>query len=165
MGGRNSDSCVGEARSRRRLETWTGGVLAAIAGVVLLVACGTDAVAVEACRDVEEARCRKAPSCGLDLTKPVHSDSPGSDVDACIRFYRDACLHGLATDKDPGGPAVQACVDFIQGSTDCDVVKHPEAYPACAWLVPPAPVPDAGDAPDAEVDGSSADASDDAAID
>jgi len=108
-------------------------------------ACGTDAQGIEACRTIEEARCRRAPSCGVDLSQPVHRDAPKTDVDACIRYYHDACLHGLET-PDPGGPSVQACVAAIQ-SAGCDVVLHPESNPSCAFLTA-ATAADAGaDAP------------------
>ncbi len=67
-------------------------------GAMLSSACGNDAVGVEACRTIEEARCKRAPQCGVDMSVPVHRDTPSHDVDACIRYYNDACLHGLATD-------------------------------------------------------------------
>lgn len=111
----------------------------AAASAVLVAACGTDAVAVEACRQVETARCTQASaqSCAnVVLSRPVHQDS---DVTACIRFYSDACLHGLANPTDPGAVAVKACVDVINAG-DCTIVEHPEQAPACAWLIPPAPV-------------------------
>lgn len=131
-------------------------------GVLVLGACGTDAQGIETCRQIEEARCKRAPTCGVDLSIPVHRDSPKTDIDACIRWYHDACLHGLEV-SDPGTPATQACVKAITTSASCDVVVHPESDPACAWLVP-APASDAGsDAPaDAPPDGA-AGASDGAA--
>src|SRR5262245_34968096 len=104
---------------------WAGsGILALVVTVAgPLSACGTDAVGVETCRQVEEARCRRAPSCpAIDLSNPKHRDP---DVDACIRFYRDACLHGLATNSDPGAPQTKACIDAINRG-DCNVVEHPE---------------------------------------
>lgn len=115
--------------------------------LVVTGACGTDAVGVETCRKVEEARCRKAPDCGIALDQPPHV---GDDVDACIRFYRDACLHGLETQADPGTVASNACVGAIQNA-DCTTdegkatVQHPETNAACTWLVPSAtPAADAG---------------------
>ena len=132
-----------------------------LGGAALLSsACGNDAVGVEACRTIEEARCKRAPQCGVDMSVPVHRDSPSHDVDACIRYYNDACLHGLATDKDPGGVATQACVDAIMGP-NCSVVLAPETSPACAFLIPPvveAAAADAGD--DAADSGASTDLSD-----
>lgn len=126
-------------------------VRAVIAAVVTLglagaFACGTDPVGVDACRKIEGARCENAKSCGIDLTKaPVHRrDAPTpdkqdqQDVGACKRYYEDACLHGLVTTVDPGAVATQACVDAINTTQDCDVVKSPEKSPACAFLLPPA---------------------------
>jgi hypothetical protein len=121
---------------------WLGSALLAVLGGVgaLIAACGTDAVGVETCRQIEEARCRSAPNCpDINLSVPVHRGSPGTDIDACIRYYHDACLHGLVA-SDPGGPATKACVDAINAG-DCKVVEHPETVTACAWLTPPAPAP------------------------
>lgn len=120
-------------------------------GVAGAMACGTEPVGVESCRKIEGARCENARSCGIDLSTPVHrGDSPSDDVGACKRYYEDACLHGLVTTTDPGSVAVQACVDAINGTTDCEVVKSPEKSPACAFLLPPAapvaPVVDAATA-------------------
>ncbi len=108
-------------------------------------ACGTDASGVDACRQVEEALCRQASKCGIPL-QPPYSTS-GTDVDACIRFYDDACLHGLEVSPPPGASALNACVQAIQ--TNCSVVTTPQSDPACQWLVPPQPAPasDASDAP------------------
>lgn len=125
-------------------------VRAVIAAVVTLglagaLACGTDPVGVDTCRKIETARCQNAKSCGISLASPVHrrdGNTPEKqdqqDVGACIRFYDDACLHGLVTTTDPGAVNAQACVDAINNATDCDVVKNPEKHPACAFLLPPA---------------------------
>lgn len=138
-------------------------VQAVIAAVLALglagaFACGTQPVGVDACRKIEGARCENAKSCGIDLSTPVHRrDSPTpagqdqQDVGACKRFYEDACLHGLVTTVDPGAVATQACVDAINGTQDCDVVKSPEKTPACAFLLPPA-APAAAAAADAATD-------------
>jgi hypothetical protein len=132
---------------------WAGSVLLALVAAVAgwIGACGTDAVGVETCRQIEEARCQQAPNCpDINLSNPKHRDSPKTDVDACIRFYRDACLHGLQTPNDPGpnSPQTKACIDAINKG-NCAVVEDPSKDPACAWLVPPAPPPatDASDAP------------------
>ena len=113
--------------------------------------CGTDAVGVETCRQIETARCHQAQKCpdDINLMIPTHRDSPLTDVEACIRFYKDACLHGLATDKDPGAVATKACVDAIN-TGDCTVVTHPETHPSCAWLIPPNPPPVADAATDGD---------------
>jgi hypothetical protein len=103
--------------------------------------CGTSATGVDACRQIEGARCRRAPACGIPLQPPYHTT--GSDVDACIRFYDLACLHGLAV-SDPGTAAVQACAAAINNN-GCGVVRQPESDTACAWLDAGAP----GSSPDA----------------
>lgn len=110
------------------------GSVLAIGALSLSSACGTDAVGVDACRKIEQARCENAPSCGISLSMPVHrGTSPESDVSACTRYYDDACLHGLAASADPGNVAVQACVDAIN-TGDCNVVKNPETHPSCSFL-------------------------------
>jgi hypothetical protein len=117
--------------------------MASAAALALVIACGTDPIGVETCRRIETARCESAPACGVDLGTPVHrGDDPKSAVAACVRFYEDACLHGIAGPEDPGAVKTQACVDaIINGS--CDVVKTPETSPDCAFLIPPAPPPQA----------------------
>ncbi|HEV3191215.1 MAG TPA: hypothetical protein VGY54_11990 [Polyangiaceae bacterium] len=123
-------------------------VFALMLAVASATACGTNATGVDACRQIEGARCRRAPACGIPLQPPYHT--AGSDVDACIRFYDLACLHGLAV-NDPGSAAVQACTSAINNN-GCAVVQHPEADTACAWL-------DAGAAsssPDASTDATDA---------
>jgi len=122
-------------------------VLSAVLGLGILLAnsaCGTDAVGVESCRKVERVRCESAQACGIDLGRPVHhGDTPSRNVGACIRYYEDQCLHGLAAPTDPAPQAVDACVNaIITGS--CEVVRTPESHPDCAWLIPPpepAPAP------------------------
>ena len=71
--------------------------------------CGTDAVGIDACRDIETARCDAAQYCGrID------------DVEACQRFYRDHCLHGLAEGVEtPPDDAVADCVAAIQRAGEC----------------------------------------------
>jgi hypothetical protein len=111
-----------------------------------LAACGTDAMGSDACRKIEQARCRKAPAC------PALMLQTGTGVDECVQFARDQCLHGLAV-ADPGVTVVDKCVGAIEQSTTCDALEAPETLPACAFLQP-TPAPDAG--PDA--DGEAADA-------
>jgi hypothetical protein len=124
-------------------------VLAAVAPLALALAaatsgaCSNDAVGVDSCKKIEEARCDQAPKCPMiQLGQPLHRDP---DVEACKRFYDVACLHGLEVSADPGPVAVNACVAAIN-TGNCDTVVHPESDPACAWLIPPPPTPaaDAG---------------------
>ncbi len=145
------------------LRSLSAALLSAAASFSLLTGsgCNTGAVGVDACRDVEQARCRAGLSCGLV-----------SDVEACERYYRDHCLHGLATAPPPGAD-VSACVNAIQaagrcaegdpdaalGACDardgvpssrpglslaCDVVEHPERTPECAFLTDLPPEEGAG---------------------
>jgi len=125
---------------------WT---LVALLGLTLggvLAGCGTEPVNPDGCRKIEEARCAAIVAC------PGYESL---DVEACKRFYRDQCLHGLATASDPGDPAINVCTSAIEaagncaktgtavctiGATSaapCEVIEHPELYPACAFLLPP----------------------------
>lgn len=144
------------AHSRSRVVALS---FALAAGAIIATACGNDAVGVEACRQIEEARCKRGPQCGIDMSIPVHRGTPSHDVDACIRYYRDACLHGLATDKEPGAVQVQACIDAIN-TPDCTVVKNPETSPACAFLIPPVETPADSGTEDADATTASTDLSD-----
>jgi hypothetical protein len=99
---------------------------------VTLASCGTDAQGVSICRQIQEARCQRAPVCGISITPPY--TTTGSSVDACIRASDIACLHGLENDNGPMD--VDGCVQAIK--THCSAVKTPESDPHCSWLVPPA---------------------------
>jgi hypothetical protein len=126
---------VGSSSTARRGAQISGyaAVLGAFGvALVALVAmgCGTSPVGVGACKQVEEARCRRAPACGVNLEPPY--STTGGDVAACIRFYDVACLHGLAV-ADPGQEAVNACVASIE-SSPCDGLPLFEMGSACAWL-------------------------------
>ena len=135
---------------------WSALALALAVTSVAASGCGTDAVDVDGCRQIEEARCKQAPACGITLSIPNYTS--GTDVDACIRFYDDACLHGLAV-ADPGPTAVSACVAAIDNTatpSHCDVVKSPQTDTvACGWLVSVTVATDASDAP-AEAAGDAA---------
>jgi hypothetical protein len=98
--------------------------------------CGTDATGIDACRSIEQARCRKAPSC------PELGISSSQGVEECTQFARDRCLHGLAV-ADPGGVVVGACVNAIASDTTCAIVALPGIAPACAFLLTNPLPPDA----------------------
>lgn len=135
--------------------------------------CSTGAVGIGACREIETARCRASVPCGVVKEK---------DVEACERFYRDQCLHGLST-AEPPSSEVSECVTVIEAAaqcatdagsakveledcdpfvttprvvrlvTACDVVAHPERADECAFLRPVPEPPDAvGGAPNEPVD-------------
>ena len=117
-----------------------------------LPTCGTDAVGVDTCRDIEAARCEAASHCP-DIFE-IH------DVEACRLYYRDQCLHGLAIQREPGAPLVRDCVEAIEqagrcadrdtpldecgsleedssGATSvCELIGAPELLEACSFLVP-----------------------------
>ncbi len=118
--------------------------LASLVGALLAASCGNDAVGVDACRRIEDARCRRAPGCDIALEPPFHT--AGSDVDGCIRFYDTACLHGLAV-GNPGGSAVNDCASAIESTTDCTSIRAPQNLAACAWLGPSSVPVDAAAAP------------------
>ena len=124
----------------------------ALFGWLVIAGCGTDAVGTDACRRIEQARCRKAIDCpdlGLNGT---------TGVEECVQYARDKCLHGLAV-ADPGIPAIDACVNVIEQATSCDVIAAPETTPECAFLRP-VPPGDAGpDATDAGAEAGPDDAS------
>ena len=96
--------------------------------------CGTDATGTDACRKIEQARCRRAPDCPALALQT-------NGVEECTQFARDRCLHGLAV-ADPGAPVVDSCVSAIEGAS-CDVIASPETAPECAFLRP-VPLPEAG---------------------
>jgi len=108
--------------------------------------CGTSAIGVNDCKQVEEARCNAAAKCSAIQLTPPYSTS-GSSVDACIRFYDTACLHGLAGIV-PSASQLQACLSLIK-TGGCTVVAEPwnAKDTSCSWLIPPN-VPEAS--PDAE---------------
>jgi hypothetical protein len=129
-----------------------------VAAVVLVLsgACGTGASSPDVCRAIEDARCNKAPGCGISL-EPPYSTS-GTDVEACVRYYDVACLHGLEV-SNPGQTEVNDCVRAIN-THGCAVVMTPQNDPACAWLVPSA----SASTPDATADTAAA-ATPDAGVD
>jgi hypothetical protein len=126
-----------------------------MAGLLLLLgchACGTDAVGVNECRQIEEARCVAAAKCGTI-----------EDVEVCKEFYNDHCLHGLAIEDVPRAKVVNACVatiaaagscaakrgaktapaecdntklDNTEARRVCDLVEEPELAQQCVFLVP-----------------------------
>jgi len=72
--------------------------------------CGTDAVGVEACRQIEATRCAAAQACGYTQDQ----------TDACNIFYRDQCLVGIENDtKAPEDAAIKACVNAVNATKAC----------------------------------------------
>jgi hypothetical protein len=126
-----------------------------VSALVVAGGCGTDAEGTAECRAFERVRCQAAAACGYP------------DVDECIRFQRDQCLHGVALESisdaqldvctedvaragrcaEGQGPstAARSCSEPVATSaaatTACDVVRSPELAVSCAFLVPSAPPP------------------------
>ena len=117
----------------------------ALAAAVVLGACSGGPSSVDACRQIESARCvRAATQNCIDLSFPLHAGNAESDnITACQLYYQDACLHGLETPVAPAAASVSLCVKAINVGT-CEVVLTPQSSPACAWLIPPDAGVDAG---------------------
>lgn len=134
---------------------------AASFSIVTASGCGTNAIGVDDCRDIEQARCEASVPCGFV-----------DDVNACRRYYRDHCLHGLLT--KPSAGAVADCVRVIDAAgqcasadiesalsdcdpevtesnrklrSACDVVAHPEYASECAFLLDEPPDTGSGGQP------------------
>lgn len=101
------------------------------------VGCSNGANSVDACRQLEGARCERAQGCGIDLGYPLHSGSTAADaIQACQSFYQDACLHGLVTPAPITASDVNGCLNAIEHG-NCNAVVNPQDNPACMWLNPP----------------------------
>lgn len=105
-------------------------------GVVLpLGACGTSALGVDVCEQIEDARCTRANQlggCGIDFLAPFSDASGMSDanVTACVNFYSVACLHGIMATSVPnptGTVSVQSCLDVINDGSCAAVINPWEA--------------------------------------
>lgn len=72
-------------------------------------ACGTDAVGIDACREIETARCEALQACGGTETQSTY----------CIDLYRDQCLHGIQSGVEPGADATARCVEAVQAVAAC----------------------------------------------
>ncbi len=83
---------------------------AALPAGLALTSCGTAAVGVAACQQIELARCKLAPSC-----------DPSFDVTRCELFYRDECEVGIQNADAGGNLTTQAgpCVAQLQSMVAC----------------------------------------------
>ncbi len=85
----------------------SGGVLLP---AVLASGCGPEAIGVEACRKIEEARCAAAASCGFSE----------EDVADCKLVYADQCLHGIENgEKRPTETEADDCVTAVTAAGAC----------------------------------------------
>jgi hypothetical protein len=105
------------------------------AGVPLgfaIVSCSTGAVGVQACRDIETARCQAAAACGFSADQ----------VSSCTLFYRDQCLDGIqnTTDNPPSTAEIQSCIAAVEASEACAQAGVPSMVTCGA-----APLVDAGE--------------------
>lgn len=138
------------------------GLSVLIAFAAILPRCGTDAVGVSACRQIELTRCRAAATCGFTE----------DEVTRCEAVYRDQCLHGIEnTTRPPSSSEAEACAIDVRGAeacaarriatmaecpgapvvagaegrAPCDVIlSNPQLLARCAFVVAPPPPPDAG---------------------
>ena len=119
------------------------GVSAVVAVVVSgVIACGQAAVSTDGCQSIEHARCKWIVQCFADAangnyglpTPRSGQTTSSSPVDDCMRYYDDACLHGMVTNVQPTTDQVNACVGAINTATDCTIVANPETADACAFL-------------------------------
>jgi hypothetical protein len=92
----------------------TALTLAAGFGASVLASCGSDAVGVQACREIEAARCEAAQSCPMNTI----------DLVQCKNFYHDECLQGIENTEvndggDPPNDQVNLCVNAIRQLEVC----------------------------------------------
>lgn len=86
------------------------GALLGSAASLSLPGCGTDASGVEACRQIETARCEAAAACGYT----------SEQVTLCKEFYRDQCLHGIENaDYEPSASDVEGCIAAVNQVRAC----------------------------------------------
>jgi hypothetical protein len=97
------------------------------AGIALVVlaayGCGTDAVGIDACRQIESATCEAAPTCKGDPDSfEIETEE---QVENCKTLYNDHCLLGLenATEEDPAEEKVQKCVKAIEATAKCQEAR------------------------------------------
>jgi hypothetical protein len=120
------------------MRIWRGVAWVALASAMaatVAVACSNGAVGVQACRQIETARCEAAPGCPSLLAPTPVAD--GDPVAACVRFYNDACLHGLVTPATPSNAEVNACVAGINAAGKMAATERDASAAACAFLASP----------------------------
>ncbi len=129
----HSDACVLPALRMPKLPVFARRALMAaslVSGVLLLTyGCGTDAVGVDACRQIEDARCDAAPACtGDEDTFGIRTEE---QVRNCKSLYRDQCLHGIenagGSDEDevdePSDGDINRCIKAIKATASCKKSK------------------------------------------
>ncbi|WP_437538422.1 hypothetical protein WME79_20905 [Sorangium sp. So ce726] len=113
---------------RRSSAPWVAAALLGLGAVTLITApsCGNDAVGVDACRRIEQARCEAAAVC----PEWIGSGDAEERVNTCIEFYWDQCLHGIQNGagggqaaEDPKTTQVDACVAAVGEARACASAK------------------------------------------
>lgn len=75
-----------------------------------LASCGTSAAGIEACRQIEAARCEAMQACGLSADEAA----------SCSSFYHDQCLHGVEDPTaNPDTSTIDACVAAVNAAGAC----------------------------------------------
>src|ERR1700678_1121115 len=153
---------MGHAYALMRGRSSAGATCALIGALVAAItsACGSKAVGVSTCKQIETARCQAAAACNSPITWP--DDTSGTDVAACTRYYDVACLDGLQVSA-PTSAEVTACIASI--NTSCAYVSTPQDSPACAWLPTPRHAGNEVDAPDAADASDAADGAEASSVD
>jgi hypothetical protein len=104
-----------------------GVALAAIPVGAAAPGCGSDAVGVDFCRQIESARCDLAPTCASFAKAGGGNGLPivqtSDDVARCKEFYRDQCLNGVENATDPTNTPrqdqVNACITALRATANC----------------------------------------------
>ncbi|WP_437987128.1 hypothetical protein [Sorangium sp. So ce117] len=113
--------------ARRSSAPWAAAALLGL-GVTIITApsCGNDAVGVDACRRIEQARCEAAAVC----PEWIGSGDAEERVNTCVEFYWDQCLHGFEngagggqTVAEPTTVEVDACVAAVGEARACASAK------------------------------------------
>jgi hypothetical protein len=101
-----------------------GRILALVLAFGLhLSACGSDARAVDTCKQIESLRCSRGPTCIEGFTGSVTS---------CQKFYEVQCGRGVPESaKEPSRTDLNKCLDLMK--TDCAAVREPAKF--CPFLV------------------------------
>ncbi|WP_437994145.1 hypothetical protein [Sorangium sp. So ce145] len=114
--------------ARRSSAPWAAAALLGLGAVTLITApsCGNDAVGVDACRRIEQARCEAAAVC----PEWIGSGDVEERVNTCVEFYWDQCLHGFEngagggqTVEEPTTFQVDACVAAVGEARACASAK------------------------------------------
>jgi len=100
-----------------------------------VTACGSDARATDACKQIEHLRCTRYEQCKVE--------SFSGTVESCQKYYDVQCGTGIPeAAKEPSRSELKECLDQLKA--DCAAVKEPARY--CPFLLAndqPA-VPDTG---------------------